>query len=139
MGATAAGTLARLLIATGTVAGGSTAVAQESLAGAETGAAVASYRSPALSVHYRGGHGYPPPVVYPRPQRAPVYVVPPPAIVFLPDRGHGYWHHGVDPWGRPLRTWVPAARPRDYYAPAPRPPHHHHRGYRDGWRHDYRW
>ena len=167
MGTTAAGTLARMLIGSAALVAGSSAGAQDSLAGAIfgagagaiighsvggpdaavaggiigalTGAAIASHQVPGVAVHYRGGHGYPPPAVYPRRPRAPVVVLPPPGIVFIPGRGHGYWHHGVDGWGRPYQSWVPAAPPRGYYyAPAPYP-RHHHPGYRYGGRPDHRW
>jgi hypothetical protein len=105
----------------GNSVGGPDAAVAGGIIGAVTGAAVASsYGRPGVAVHYQGGYGYaPPPVYYPRPPRAPVFIVPPPAVVFVPRLGHGYWHHGFDAWGHPLRTWVPAPPPR-YYAPAPR-------------------
>ncbi|HZF79998.1 MAG TPA: hypothetical protein VEZ89_09415, partial [Rubrivivax sp.] len=59
----------------------------------------------------------------------------PPAIVFVPSRGHGYWHHGYDAWGYPVRTWVPAPPPRRHYAP----PRQHYRGYGHGHHHGPRW
>ncbi len=98
--------------------------------GAAAGAAIAAPRV----VHYRGPHpGYGPPV-YHRPPRGPVYVVPPPVVVFVLSRGHGYWHDAYDAWGRPIRTWVPAPGYRRHYAPPPRP--HYHRHYP---RHNPRW
>ena len=112
--------------------------------GAMTGAAVTGAHGPrGVAVQYGRGYGYapprvvyapppvvyaPPPVVYapppvryyPAPVRGPVYVAPPPAIIFLPGRGHGYWHHHTDAWGRPLQSWVSAPPPRGYYPPGPR-------------------
>jgi hypothetical protein len=120
----------------GHTVGGPDAAVAGGLIGAMTGAAVASsHFRPGVSVHSAGGYGYPPPAYYPRPSRGPVYVVPPPAIVVVPGRAHGYWHHGYDAWGHPLRTWVPAPPPRRYYAP-PRP---HHHGHGHGHHHRPRW
>ena len=101
--------------------GGPDAAVVGGIIGAAAGATVgASHRK----IHYRGGHhGYAPPAYYPAPPRGPVYVMPPPAIVFVPSHGHGYWHHGFDDWGRPIRSWVPAPGHRRHYAP-PRPYHH---------------
>jgi hypothetical protein len=82
-------------------------------------------------VHYGPGYVYgPPPVYYPVPPRRSIYVTPPPRVVYVPSRGHGFWHHGVDAWGRPLRSWVPAPRPRGYYAPPPHRHYNHHPGHR---------
>jgi len=100
--------------------GGPDAAVAGGLIGAVTGAAVSSHHPPPLSVHYAGGYGYAPPAYYPGWPRAPVYVVPPPPIIFVPSRGHGFWQHGVDAWGRPFQTWVPVPPPRRYdYAPRP--------------------
>lgn len=114
--------------------GGPDAAVAGGIIGALTGAAVASHRPPAVAVHYGGGYGYAPPVYYPSRPRGPVFVVPPPAVVFVPNRGHGYWRHGFDAWGRPLRTWIPVAPPR-YYAPPVYPRHYYRgdRGRHGGW------
>jgi hypothetical protein len=97
--------------------GGPEAAMVGGIVGAAAGAAITSHRGPGMEVHYRGGHrGYVPPRVYHPAPRGPVYVMPPPPVVFVPSRGHGYWQHEIDPWGRPVRQWVPAPR---YYAPPP--------------------
>lgn len=117
----------------GHVLGGPDAAVAGGLVGAVTGAALASAGNrSAVQVHYDGGYGgrYAPPRYDPRHSRGPVYVMPPPAVVFVPNRGHGYWHHGVDAWGRPLRSWIPAPAPHRYYSPPPR----RHYGYRDDYR-----
>lgn len=119
-------TLARGLVGLASLAAAGTATAGDPAIGAVFGAG-------AGAVHYSPGYVYgPPPVYYPR-RRGPVYVVPPP-VVYVPSYGPGYWRHGVDAWGRPFRTWIPAPRPYGYQAP---PPHRHHPGYRHGNRH--RW
>ena len=122
--------------------GGPDAAILGGIIGAMTGAAISGSQGPRrIMVHNGRGYGYgpppviyapppviyapppvqyaPPPVYYPAPMRGPVYSAPAPTIIFLPGRGHGYWHHQVDSWGRPLQTWVPAPRPRNYYPPAP--------------------
>lgn len=102
--------------------GGSDVAIVGGIIGAVTGAAIAAgHGSRGVAVHYNPGYGYAPPV-----------------IVFVPGFGHGFWRHGVDAWGRPLRIWVPAARPRGYYAPAPHR-HHHHRHDRGRRGHGHRW
>ena len=134
--------------------GGPDAAAVGGVVGAVAGAATASGHA-GVSVHYSPGYAYVPAPVY-RPLPPPVYVVPQPLaplVIYVPNRGYGYWHHGHDAWGRPHRHWVPAAPPRFHPAPVVspyhyhrgppaqfhRPPPHHHRGYdHRGSQHGYR-
>ncbi len=112
--------------------GGPEAAAAGGVIGAVTGAAATSHgRGPGVAVHFSPGYVYGPPRIYHRP---PVYVAPPP-VMYLPHGGHGFWHHGVDAWGRPFRTWVPAHPPRFRPDHAIPPYHHHHRGHRHDHRH----
>jgi len=116
----------------GHAVGGPDAAVAGGIFGAVTGAAIASSARP-YPVDYRT-YG-PPPDYYPRPPRRPVYIVPP-AVVFVPSLGYGYWRHGVDSWGHPFRTWIPAPPPHRHYAP---PPRRYHPGYGDGHYHGRRW
>ncbi len=84
--------------------------------GAVTGAAIGSAQDRhgrGVAVHYGYGPIYAPPPRH-RYRPPPVYIAPPPVVYGPPP---GYWQHGVDAWGRPIRTWVPAA---PVYYPYPR-------------------